>query len=207
MFLKKNPSQRRSKEVFNAILEANVELLEKEDYDKITVSKIVEHSGVTSGSIYQYFKNKKDILKSSVYYFFEKLMLNSLNQHKLIQQESLSKKEFFEKSLKYCMSLYFSNDLRTKQIFKLVFKFNLLPILMPLREKYCLEIIKLNKDLLKPEVSEQEAHRLLYSATACFFGISDTIATGYHFPGTRKELEIILTNFLYPLYDHAVKDF
>lgn len=36
-------------------------LLAEEGYSKTTIRKIVEHSGILTGSIYYFFKNKEDI--------------------------------------------------------------------------------------------------------------------------------------------------
>lgn len=207
LFLKKIPIQRRSEQGLKAILKANIQLLEDEEYDQITIDKIVEYSGVASGSIYQYFESKKNILRASIYFFFEEIMLESLKKHKEILNSSKSKEELFENSLKLSMSIYFTDDLKTKQIFRLVIRLNLLQALMPLREKYCIEVVKLSKNLLKDEITEKEAYRLLFSATASFFGINDTIACGYFFPGTRQELRDIFRRMLFPLFDYVIKDF
>lgn len=46
------------------ILNSAKELLAKEGYSKTTIRKIVEHSGVLTGSIYYFFKNKEDIFRA-----------------------------------------------------------------------------------------------------------------------------------------------
>ncbi len=46
------------------IMNSAKELLSKEGYSKTTIRKIVEHSGVLTGSIYYFFKNKEDIFRA-----------------------------------------------------------------------------------------------------------------------------------------------
>lgn len=46
------------------ILNSAKELLSREGYSKTTIRKIVDHSGVLTGSIYYFFKNKEDIFKA-----------------------------------------------------------------------------------------------------------------------------------------------
>lgn len=46
------------------IMNSAKELLAKEGYSKTTIRKIVEHSGVLTGSIYYFFKNKEDIFRA-----------------------------------------------------------------------------------------------------------------------------------------------
>ena len=46
------------------IINSAKELLAQEGYSKTTIRKIVEHSGVLTGSIYYFFKNKEDIFRA-----------------------------------------------------------------------------------------------------------------------------------------------
>lgn len=46
------------------IINSAKELLAQEGYKKTTIRKIVEHSGVLTGSIYYFFKNKEDIFSA-----------------------------------------------------------------------------------------------------------------------------------------------
>ena len=46
------------------IMNSAKEILAQEGYSKTTIRKIVEHSGVLTGSIYYFFKNKEDIFRA-----------------------------------------------------------------------------------------------------------------------------------------------
>jgi len=59
---RKQPQQARSAELVAAILEAAVQVLEKEGAQRFTTARVAEKAGVSVGSLYQYFPNKAAIL-------------------------------------------------------------------------------------------------------------------------------------------------
>ena len=62
------------------IMNSAKELLAKEGYSKTTIRKIVEHSGVLTGSIYYFFKNKEDIFKAILLELVRDC-INKINKH------------------------------------------------------------------------------------------------------------------------------
>lgn len=60
--LRKQPKQARSNELVSIILEAAVQVLEKEGAQRFTTARVAEKAGVSVGSLYQYFPNKAAIL-------------------------------------------------------------------------------------------------------------------------------------------------
>jgi AcrR family transcriptional regulator len=59
---RKQPKQARSAGLVAAILEAAVQVLEKEGAQRFTAARVAEKAGVSIGSLYQYFPNKAAIL-------------------------------------------------------------------------------------------------------------------------------------------------
>ena len=59
---RKQPQQARSAGLVAAILEAAVQVLEKEGAQRFTTARVAEKAGVSVGSLYQYFPNKAAIL-------------------------------------------------------------------------------------------------------------------------------------------------
>jgi len=55
---------KRSKEKYDAILEASIRVIAKHGYHRAQVSKIAKEAGVADGTIYLYFENKEDLLIS-----------------------------------------------------------------------------------------------------------------------------------------------
>jgi AcrR family transcriptional regulator len=55
---RKFPRQARAKATVDAIVEASIQLLLKQGYDKFTTARVAERTGVSVGSLYQYFPNK-----------------------------------------------------------------------------------------------------------------------------------------------------
>jgi AcrR family transcriptional regulator len=58
---RRQPKQRRSRQTVDAILEAVIRLLKRSGSNAITTNRIAEIAGVSIGSVYQYFSNKRAI--------------------------------------------------------------------------------------------------------------------------------------------------
>lgn len=73
--MKKNakPIQARSQKTRENILRAALEMYAKKGYYSTTVDEIAAEAGVSTGIAYRYFKNKKDILLSSISYGAENI--------------------------------------------------------------------------------------------------------------------------------------
>jgi AcrR family transcriptional regulator len=59
---RKKPSQARSWDTVEAILEAAAQVFTSQGYEKTTTNHIAERAGVCIGSLYEYFPNKDSIL-------------------------------------------------------------------------------------------------------------------------------------------------
>jgi len=59
---RKQPKQARSNELVAVVLEAAIQVLEKEGAQRFTTARVAEKAGVSVGSLYQYFPNKAAIL-------------------------------------------------------------------------------------------------------------------------------------------------
>lgn len=60
--LRKRPKQDRSNDLVAAILDAAIQVLQKEGATRFTTARVAERAGVSVGSLYQYFPNKASIL-------------------------------------------------------------------------------------------------------------------------------------------------
>ena len=62
----REPIQKRSIETKDKIIEAGFELICNDGYYKTNTAKIAKKAGVSTGIVYQYFKDKRDIFLSSL---------------------------------------------------------------------------------------------------------------------------------------------
>lgn len=69
---RRSPRQKRAKATIEAIQQATIKLLQQSEFDDITTNDIARIAGVSIGSLYQYFRNKEEILASLIFYFAEK---------------------------------------------------------------------------------------------------------------------------------------
>src|SRR5688572_31809147 len=63
---RKEPQQRRSRDTIDAIFEATIQVLLANGFDKTTTIQIANRAGVSIGSLYQYFPNKRALLAAIV---------------------------------------------------------------------------------------------------------------------------------------------
>jgi AcrR family transcriptional regulator len=59
--VRRQPQQRRARETVEAVLDAVVRVLKKHGVDGVTTNRIAEAAGVSIGSVYQYFPDKRAI--------------------------------------------------------------------------------------------------------------------------------------------------
>ncbi len=63
---RKNPRQRRSRVTIDSIFEATIQVLLASGVEKVTTIQIAERAGVSIGSLYQYFPNKRALMAAVV---------------------------------------------------------------------------------------------------------------------------------------------
>jgi AcrR family transcriptional regulator len=63
---RRRPSQARAHESVAAILEASAQVLERNGYRRTTTNRIAERAGVSVGTLYQYFRNKEEVLDALI---------------------------------------------------------------------------------------------------------------------------------------------
>ena len=63
---RKKPQQRRSRATIDTIFEATIQVLLANGFDKTTTIQIADRAGVSPGSLYQYFPNKRALLAAIV---------------------------------------------------------------------------------------------------------------------------------------------
>jgi AcrR family transcriptional regulator len=63
---RRRPSQERSRESVDVIIEASAQVLQDYGYRGATTNRIAERAGVSVGTLYQYFKNKDEIFDALI---------------------------------------------------------------------------------------------------------------------------------------------
>lgn len=71
---RKFPRQARARATVEAIIVATAQLLEKEGFEALTTARVAERAGVSVGSLYQYFPNKRALAAAVVDHHSEKLV-------------------------------------------------------------------------------------------------------------------------------------
>lgn len=63
---RKSPVQARSSASVNAILEATIQVLLRERKEQLTTTKVAARAGVSVGTLYQYYPNKRSLLQAAL---------------------------------------------------------------------------------------------------------------------------------------------
>ena len=63
---RKRPTQERSREMVETILEATARVLVKDGFERTTTNRVAEAAGVSVGSLYQYFPSKEALVATLV---------------------------------------------------------------------------------------------------------------------------------------------
>ncbi len=63
---RKLPSQRRSSETVSAIYEATIQVLKHHGLQHLTTTRVADRAGVSVGTLYQYFPNKRALLAAVI---------------------------------------------------------------------------------------------------------------------------------------------
>ena len=108
MKMRKKPQQQRAKVIVDTILEATQICIAEQGLSQITTPKISEKSGVSVGSIYQYFENKDQIILELLRRKSEKLGL-ALKQIAMSQDE-LTLRELIPISLQFGFDVMREDD-------------------------------------------------------------------------------------------------
>jgi AcrR family transcriptional regulator len=62
--VRRRPQQRRARQTVEAILDAVVRILKREGFQAITTNRVAEVAGVSIGSLYQYFPDRRAIFEA-----------------------------------------------------------------------------------------------------------------------------------------------
>lgn len=105
----REPIQKRSIETKEKIIEAGFELICNDGYYKTNTAKIAKKAGVSTGIVYQYFKDKKDILLSGLDKYADNIFYPMLNMSNI-----KFNKDNFADIMKNMIKKYISNHKLSK---------------------------------------------------------------------------------------------
>lgn len=73
---RKRPSQDRSREMVESLMQATARILIEDGYDTLSTNRIAKRAGVSVGSLYQYFPNKQALVLALVRRHNQQMMDN-----------------------------------------------------------------------------------------------------------------------------------
>ena len=71
---RKSPVQTRSAVTVDAVLEATIQVLLREGKERLTTTRVAERAGVSVGTLYQYFPNKRVLLQAALQRHMEEVV-------------------------------------------------------------------------------------------------------------------------------------
>ncbi len=96
----RQPVKKTSIATKEKIIEKGFKLICKKGYHNTSCADIAKYAGISTGSIYQYFANKKDILTSGMNEYLIKIMFPIINTRKKINSKEELITNIIESSIK-----------------------------------------------------------------------------------------------------------
>ena len=82
----KTPLTKKAVETRQRLLMATIEQVAKQGYHNITVDEIAKACGMSTGSAYRYFKNKKEMLLAAIEYCYTNIQVFSETEDKRLEE-------------------------------------------------------------------------------------------------------------------------
>ena len=98
----KTPKSKKAIQTRQRLLEATFAQIAEHGYHNITVDKIAQAAGVSTGSAYRYFQNKKEMLLATIHYYFE-----NIQEFSQTEDSRLQKFETLDDMLSYALEQFY----------------------------------------------------------------------------------------------------
>ncbi|SFP51596.1 transcriptional regulator, TetR family [Geopseudomonas sagittaria] len=107
--LRRNPTQSRAEATLRAIREACLKILEEEGHKRLTTNRIAEVAGISIGSLYQYYADKRAIAAD----ICNELLLAELNEVDRLDEQAISMvRNSLETTMKFFVEEYVARHRR-----------------------------------------------------------------------------------------------
>jgi AcrR family transcriptional regulator len=123
---RKQPKQTRSQTTVEAILTATAHILTESGAEKFTTNRVAERAGVSIGSLYQYFPNKKALLFAIAQQQAEQML--QLAQHHLTNVENLTIPEVIQQIVRAAIAAHSPNPLLHQVLHEQISRDQVIPI-------------------------------------------------------------------------------
>lgn len=205
--LRKMPNQERSRSLVKMIFEATTQVLASQSSANLTIEKLSARSGVSAGSIYQYFKNKKLLIKATFLVKSQELVDEIVAEHAQNAADSIELKTTLRVMLDNVVDRLIHEDGLFARLHPLLNGFGFTHFLLKFRNVYRLEILKVIRPWIKPGVSECKVEAVSYVIVNAILGVLSAHVNGYRFPfdkeSLKEELFELLWNYAHPYLDES----
>ncbi|MES2854851.1 MAG: TetR/AcrR family transcriptional regulator [Bdellovibrionota bacterium] len=194
---RKSPKQGRSKALVDAIFEATVRVLPKVGSAAITTKQIAEVAGISVGSLYQYFPDKKAILTAVM----DATMSASMSsfERKIAGLDNLTLEQAIDELVALTLEVCLSDRPQFREIHSKAIELDRLPVLLEQRRKVVSTIAKLFEKH-RPGFLESDYQSASFVSTNAVMGVIQTMlfdsTTLYSKENLGSELKLLLNAYL-----------
>jgi AcrR family transcriptional regulator len=147
---RKQPKQERSQTTVEAILTATAHILIESGLEKFTTNRVAELAGVSIGSLYQYFPNKKALLFALAQQQAEQMM--QLAQQHLTDVESLTIPEVIQQIVRAAIAAHSVNPRLNQVLHEQISRDEVIPAGAEAQmEQLLRSFLEQRRDQLKPK--------------------------------------------------------
>lgn len=189
----RNPIQDRAQKTVQAILTATTRVLSSDGYEGLNTNRVAEVAGVGIGSLYQYFKNKDQIIHSLIKSYIYK-------RYTLVQEHlSQSKPQELEVAVENVIEALIAAK-RANHKFERILELQIPRMgALSLLEKFDQELVDYLKDYFKPFAHELNSEQLEFSLYVTIQAVRGTlVGVGLHRPQylEKPELKSLITQMV-----------
>ncbi|MEK6553702.1 MAG: TetR/AcrR family transcriptional regulator [Bdellovibrionota bacterium] len=170
---RKDPKQKRSSVLVDALLETATRILSKRELDETSTNQIAELAGISIGSFYQYFPNKESLASA--------VMAKILEVHAGFDEELEKKNPNAgpEEKIKITLDYFFSHFMKHRTLFRVlgrhVFRINqfenLVKTRLGIKDAIARSILK-----SQPSLATERAEAMAWVTVTSVAGVLESIA-------------------------------
>lgn len=197
--LRKKPTQQRSQNVFDSIIQAAQILLNTEGLAGFTTNKVAKKAGVSIGSLYQYFPNKETIMEKILMEIFTRFLDDAISLANSTTAATVE--DFIEIQLRTSWDSCIAHTLMMRSLFQISKSDELVRHIIQTRWAMIEKLASVVHSQFKPKTPLEDLKSYLFGVSHNYIGLTEAycyILTDPALDAHAKQLDSqkMLSNFI-----------
>jgi AcrR family transcriptional regulator len=189
---RKQPTQRRSKGLVDAVIQAGNEVLNRPSEKSLSIGRIAERAGVSIGSIYQYFSSKEQVVGEMGNRKAQEHL--SFFERKMEGLKELPLETAIDRAVEVICDLYLSNPTLLRNLFALGPQWRRIPAVKQARERAASRMVAHLKTLPPGTLRPKNPELTVFVLMNALFGTLEVAVIGDSHAFSVEELRAELVD-------------